>query len=269
MTEIFYYSGTGFTLKAAKLLKEKINGDVKLSPIISAIRKKDFSSNANRVGLLMPMHAFGIPIPFLNFLKNADFKNAEYIFSLVTRGGAPTRMHIEIDKILKKNGKKLNLFHYVTTPNTFDIIFPVHTTAEMAKEREEFNETVTNIADLVNDDKEIINKGYRNRFFEWTLFPLLKILNRKTGYFNLQSSFYSDSKCTGCGICEEMCLSEKIKLRQNKPNWNKNIQCQFCLSCLHLCPSKSVQVANSKTPELGRIYCNDIDYKDIANQKKV
>jgi ferredoxin len=43
--------------------------------------------------------------------------------------------------------------------------------------------------------------------------------------------FYTDTKCNGCGICERVCLSKKIKMTDNKPIWQKNpLLCVFCLS---------------------------------------
>jgi len=37
-----------------------------------------------------------------------------------------------------------------------------------------------------------------------------------------KEEFYSNSKCSGCGICEKVCLSNKIKLINKRPEWQKN-----------------------------------------------
>jgi Pyruvate/2-oxoacid:ferredoxin oxidoreductase delta subunit/flavodoxin len=269
MTEIFYFSGTGFTLKAAKIMKKELNDEVVLSPVIGAMRSGYDRSGAERIGLLLPMHAFGLPLAFRDFLRSFHFKNAKYIFSLVTRGGAPARIHKEIGKYLKKQNKKLNAFCFATTRNTFDVIFKVHMDPEFEKLHLEFEKTVRNFAKTVNANENTINLGYRNRFLEYILFPFLKMLNHATGYFNLQNSFYADKKCTGCGKCKQMCLSGKIKLSKGRPWWQKEIQCQFCLACLHLCPQKAIQVRKSKTPELGRIFDKDTSCAEIAKQKNL
>ncbi len=269
MTEIFYFSGTGFTLKAAKIMKEELNNEVVLTPVIGAIRSGYNRSDADRIGLLLPMHAFGLPLACRDFLRGFNFKNAKYIFSLVTRGGAPARIHKEIEKYLKRHNKKLNAFCFATTHNTFDIIFKIHLDPEFEKLRMEFENTVRNFAKTVNINENSIDLGYRNRFLEYILFPLLKKLNHATGYFNLQNSFYADEKCIGCGKCEEMCLSGKIKISNGRPCWQKGIQCQFCLACLHLCPEKAIQVRKSKTAGLGRIFDKDISCTEIANQKSL
>jgi len=269
MTEIFYYSGTGFTLKAAKIMQAELEEDVILTPIIGAMKNGVKESRAEKVGLLMPMHAFGLPKAYIKFLKGFRFPKARYIFSLVTRGGAPTRMHKEINKYLKRQNKTLNAFRYATAPNTFDIIFHVHATEELTEERSNFDNAVKAFAGIVNDNINLINPGYRNRFLEYFLFPILKMLNRWTGYFHLQNDFYADDKCTGCGRCEKMCLSGKIRMAGDKPEWQRGISCQFCLACLQLCPEQAVQVRKTKTPELDRIFCPDIDYREIAAQKKM
>ncbi|GAH26880.1 unnamed protein product [marine sediment metagenome] len=51
--------------------------------------------------------------------------------------------------------------------------------------------------------------------------------------------FYADSKCTGCGICEKVCLSQKIKMINKKPVWQKNVKCYLCYACLNYCPEQS------------------------------
>ena len=36
-------------------------------------------------------------------------------------------------------------------------------------------------------------------------------------YNGAKDYFYANSKCTGCGTCEKICLSGKIKMINNKP----------------------------------------------------
>ncbi len=266
-TEIFYYSGTGFTIKAAKTAAEVLGENVKLTPVVGAMRSGRRVSSAKKVGLFFPMHAFGLPRACTRFMKEYRFPKAEYIFSLVTRGGAPARMHLEINRYLKNQKRKLNAFGYATAPNTFDIIYKVHEGLEMREARAAFEDDVKKFATRVLENEQFIDKGYRNRMLEYILFPFLKVLNRRTGYFFLQNDFYADENCTGCGICSKMCLSGKIAMENGHPIWRKNVQCDYCFACLQLCPEKAVQVRNSKTGELERIFCKEISRSEIANQK--
>jgi formate hydrogenlyase subunit 6/NADH:ubiquinone oxidoreductase subunit I len=59
--------------------------------------------------------------------------------------------------------------------------------------------------------------------------------------------FCADSKCSGCGICEKICLSGKIKMVDEKPVWQKNVNCFFCYACLNYCPRYAVQIKSTRT----------------------
>lgn len=84
--------------------------------------------------------------------------------------------------------------------------------------------------------------------------------------------FYSDSKCTGCGICEKVCLSGKIKVVDKKPVWQRDVTCFLCYACLNFCPARSIQIKSriymkSYTEENER-YCHPYaTADDIAEQK--
>jgi len=73
----------------------------------------------------------------------------------------------------------------------------------------------------------------------------------------VKNYFYSDSKCTGCGICEKVCPSQKITMEGNKPLWQRNVDCYMCYACLNFCPTEAIQIylkiyMKSYTPERGR-----------------
>jgi MinD superfamily P-loop ATPase len=83
----------------------------------------------------------------------------------------------------------------------------------------------------------------------------------------LEKDFYTDGNCISCGKCALLCPAEKIKIIDNRPTWNENIECQFCLGCLHRCPTESIQIKNTKTKILGRIYPQEIKLEELINQK--
>ena len=58
----------------------------------------------------------------------------------------------------------------------------------------------------------------------------------------VKNYFYSDSKCTGCGICEKVCPFQKITMEDNKPLWQHNVDCYMGYACLNFCPTKAIQI---------------------------
>lgn len=268
-TQIFYYSGTGFSLKAVKIIAEQIGDDVRITPIVGAMKQKDKKSDAERIGFVFPMHAFGVPDFVIEFIKNFRFGNPKYTFALITRGGAPTRMHKEMNKLLKVHGIKLDAFAYATAPNTFDTIFKIHKhpDPEVVKAQKRFTEDITTFSQRINNNEHFYDIGYRDRFSEYILFPFMRWLSKKTRYFSLENDFYSDDSCNSCGMCEKMCLSGKIKIKDEKPVWQKEVECQFCLACLQLCSSRAIQVHQTNSHKEGRIFEEGINRQEICQQK--
>lgn len=84
--------------------------------------------------------------------------------------------------------------------------------------------------------------------------------------------FYADSRCTGCGVCERVCPSRKIRLNGERPVWQRNVLCYMCFACLNFCPARSVQIRSipgvkSGSTENGRYPHPYATVKDIASQK--
>ena len=84
--------------------------------------------------------------------------------------------------------------------------------------------------------------------------------------------FYYDEKCTGCGVCESVCLAEKVQLVGGGPVWQEAIKCHGCFACLNFCPEESIQVESkwylkSYTDQNGRYHHPAITANDIAGQK--
>lgn len=80
-------------------------------------------------------------------------------------------------------------------------------------------------------------------------------------------NFYCDTTCTGCGICEQVCLSKKIAMIDGKPVWQKDVQCYFCYACFNFCPARSILVKRVYMKKSDRYIHPKITAKDIAGQK--
>jgi heterodisulfide reductase subunit A-like polyferredoxin len=85
--------------------------------------------------------------------------------------------------------------------------------------------------------------------------------------------FYADSGCTGCGVCERVCPSRKIRLNEKRPAWQPSVLCYMCFACLNFCPAHSVQIRSipgvkSRSTENGRYPHPYATIKDIAAQKE-
>jgi formate hydrogenlyase subunit 6/NADH:ubiquinone oxidoreductase subunit I len=79
-------------------------------------------------------------------------------------------------------------------------------------------------------------------------------------------NFLLDECCIGCGLCEKICTTKRIKMNENKPEWiNEN--CNFCYACFNYCPVQAIGVKHY-TKKLGRYHHPEINSEDIACQNK-
>jgi ferredoxin len=83
-----------------------------------------------------------------------------------------------------------------------------------------------------------------------------------------------DLKCTGCGICEKVCPSSKIKIVDATPIWQCKVDCYFCYACLNFCPNQAIQIHSqiymkSFTTEKGRYPHPYAGVIDMVAQKTV
>ncbi len=280
-TDIYYFSGTGNSLYIAKKL-QKLMPDSKLIPIVSLLNKKIIKTNADTIGIIFPLQGPTFPNAVKQFLEKIDLTLTGYIFAIATRGGTTSRILEEMNKILKKQNKELNAHFHITMFNNDPKLlnknnksheFYVPTKEDLLNKEEEINEKLDMIQKIVIN-KQISHQRDKEYSFKYnyilekiTLFAT-KLMESKS----IKNYFYTDSNCTGCGICKKVCLANRIEMMDGKPNWNDTILCYMCYACLNCCPVESVQI-NSKwymksyTTIQGRYphpYCS---VKDIEEQK--
>ncbi len=268
-TQIFYFSGTGNSLYIARELQRKLP-DSTVVPIIDALNTDKIEVTGDVVGFVFPIHAFTLPIPVKKFLERVHLNSASYIFAIATRGGSPCRIFTDIDKILKKKGKSLDSRFFINMPNNYIPVLEAPTQAEIKRLEAEAEKKLEIIqAAIVNRRKEQEKDPNGSFWKENILFPVLTAFFHKTGYLNTERNFYSDSNCSGCGLCAKTCLSNKIEMKDGAPHWRKDTACIFCLACIHYCPSKAIQLRKTKTPSRGRYHHAEVTARNIAAQKQV
>jgi formate hydrogenlyase subunit 6/NADH:ubiquinone oxidoreductase subunit I/flavodoxin len=273
--KIFYYSGTGNSLHVARELQKRIP-KTELSAIVSLLEKDNIIPDSDRIGIVFPVYVNSVPIQVRQFLSKLDPSNFKYIFAIATHGNYtnPTLSEILVDKLLKKRGKDLDSF--------FDIEMSVNTPrgimpawfpggkdwADHIKEKNvaEKEKNVQKIIDeavrIITSPKRTLRKSpsFTNRIKE-------KLITRLTGKSGREIAFHADSSCTGCGICQKVCLSRKIKMVGDRPSWKKEIDCFYCYACFNFCPEQAILVGKEYLKKDGRYHHPSVTASDIAGQK--
>ena len=261
--ELFYFSGTGNSIHVARELQRRIPNTT-LKPIISALNKDQPKSVSDIVGFIFPIHAHTYPWVVEKFLRKIDLQSASYVFAISNRECAD-KVFLEMNEIFKKKKFTLNASFMVNTPENFVPVFKVPTEEEIIELESKMLEKLDKIQRLIINNIPFHEKtGPIVNVFANTLLRLSNFIFTRTRYLNLQKSFIADDKCTGCGICEKICLSEQIKIIDKKPTWDLSIPCTYCFACISYCPTQAIQAWRTK--KKGRYHHPLIKAKDIAEQ---
>ena len=271
--EIFYFSGTGNSLHVAKELQKR-NPDFVLSSIAAKTSSGMPKTNAEAIGFVFPIHYLTLPRIVTDFITKLDLSDAQYIFAIGTRGGTPSNAFGDMDKLLKRKGKKLDAaFLLNMCENDMKFKGYITPTTEKIAERESavldklgtIERVIRNREPSREEDREILHPFSP---------ALLKVMSVLTPLITKKerTEFFSDEKCTGCGTCAKVCLANKIKMADNKPVWLKETPCYACFACINYCPAQAVQVKStpalkSYTSVQGRYHHPAVTADGIAEQK--
>ncbi len=264
--EIYTFSGTGNSLHTARELAARFP-DASLHPIIGALGEDTIEMHADVVGLVFPVHAFTFPWAVKRFLEKANFDSASYIFAVATRE-CFARVFSDIDKLLERQNKKLDAYFSFEMPQNYIPVYNVYS-------QERRNEVEARMLERLDLIEKIVAKGETFRpkdppgwfLLSQIVFPVLTAYFQNIRFPNMEKSFYADHNCNGCGICEQVCLTNKIRIEDGKPVWQDETKCAYCFACLHYCPEQAIQIRGRRTARRGRYHHPAITVKDIASQK--
>ncbi len=239
-TEIYYFSGTGNSLHVARELQKRLP-EADLVPIVRVLREPLPKTTADTVGFVFPNFCLTAPIPLHDFLEKVDVASARYLFALCTRGGTPSDAFDYINVLLKRQGRRLDAQLNITMPWNHPLgkeNLPALATeerkafleAEMQRKLDAFSQYIlAHEAYLAEDtDADYVIPQWAKAMSLW----IPKSLNYELHRYMYQDMvhFYSDEQCTGCGICERVCLSHKIQIVNQKSVWQETVKCYSCMA---------------------------------------
>jgi NAD-dependent dihydropyrimidine dehydrogenase PreA subunit len=281
-TTIYYFSGTGNSLHVARELHERLP-DSELVPILGLAGKGPVRTSAETVGFVFPHYASSLPKVVHTFIERIDLASASYLFAIVTRGGTKTWAFVEIDEILKEKGRQLDAHFAITMPGGNDALLKGYA-AQINEERIGRLESAM-LAQLDSICRIVLNRETSREadspavppppllaIFGPLLDALTPTLIQLGRRVESSFDFYYDETCTGCGVCERVCLAGKVHMIDDGPVWSDSVRCHGCFACLSFCPKGSIQVRSkwylkSYTEQNGRYHHPNITANDIAGQK--
>lgn len=248
---IFYFSGTGNSLKVAKDIAAAIE-DCELT---SMGKSHKLSGTYERIGFVYPVYSFGIPGVVERFVKALDLlanKNS-FIFAVCTSGSGIAGGLTNISKIIGGKGGKLS---YGETIRCFANYVGLYAMGSDADNKAKAQTQATK--QVIKDIQSLaVKPPYKNNPMTLLHGPLIKWLAKMDKEFNVSEA------CNGCATCSKVCPVGNIKMQDGKPIFLPH--CEQCMACIQWCPKEAINVKD-KTQNRGRYHHPDVTLADMINK---
>jgi ferredoxin/flavodoxin len=257
-TTIFYYTGTGNSLWAARTLTDEL-GEAEL------ISMPEFQAgkavNSGIVGLVFPVYIWGVPAPVLRFVNTMKGSRPDYLFAMVTNGGQVSNTLVQLKRVLAGNGLTLSSGFEIKMPSNYIPWGGPGAKDEQNRCFELAQKKITRIAALIKAKADMpVEMG---PFWQRILFSAIyKMTFSQVPKMDRQ--FWTDDKCNSCGICSRVCPAGNISMIEGRPAWKH--RCEQCFACLQWCPREAVQYGK-KTPQYERYHHPEILLNDVLKSK--
>ena len=255
-TTIYYFSGTGNSLKIAKDISKAIS-DCRLRHIAAVMARRDTTPvDSEKVGIIFPVYVDGLPIIVEKFLRSLKTQPGAYIFAVANYGGAAGGSLLQADNILREQGCNLSAAFGLKMPDNTQILFPPSSKEE---QKEDFDNEIMEaaviggkIAKGMTVGLELIQDAQRSLGASWQ--------RPQFDPQKMAASFTTNDTCDGCALCEQVCPVDNIAIEGAKPRWLDH--CEQCLACMQWCPHEAIQFSK-RTSTWGRYHHPEIRVDEL------
>lgn len=240
MNKIYWFSGTGNTLKLAREFAAQL-GDTELVQI-SALPQQDMTLEGDTVGIFFPVYCFGIPRIVSRFLIKAKVRNGAqpYIYAVAASAGMSGAALPMAKELLAKGGLNLSAGFSFTMPGNY---IPLYGPASESRQKKDFEKAAVKTLSVVLAVKERRILKPEASFFPMNIIGRLVARRAIACLATADRWFWVDRKCDCCGLCAKICPVSNIELDGGRPKWKGN--CEQCMACLQWCPKEAIQFRNA------------------------
>ena len=231
-TTIFWFSGTGNSLYAAKRLAEAL-GNSKLVPMASGVPDEALDG---RIGFVFPSYYGDLPRLVRRFVEDLCIPPDADVFAVVTMGAFGQGSIKALGELLKAKGASLRYGVGVRINGNYILnydpaLFGAKSGSQITSKLNKADKKILRIAEDIKNGRRLVKT---NPITAKTLYKDIE---------SLDAGFTADEKCTGCGLCEKLCPVDNIKLTDGKPVWQHH--CEHCVACISWCPTAAINNGDS------------------------
>jgi len=248
-TIIYWFSGTGNSLYAAKCLASELGG-ASLYPMTADVPSGAVGGSGERIGFVFPSYYSNLPRIVRSFIEKLDIRDGTYLFGLVTMGGLGLGSVAALESALKQKNLRLDYGRGILMPANYIVMYNPADGSKAGNRLDKISKKFSKIALSIKAGARSVKK------IQFTANNLYKNIEA------LDSQFFAEDSCTGCAQCAKICPAGNIVMENNKPRWLHH--CEHCVACISWCPVQAIQYGE-KTKARRRYHNPKIEVKEIRN----
>jgi flavodoxin/ferredoxin len=233
-TVIYYYSATGNSLVAARMIAKRLG----TTELISMKKTTGPISpgGASRIGLVFPVHIFGVPVAVANFIENLSAPADAFIFAVATNGGMACATLKQAEQLMEHRSMKLSAGFALKMVNNCTAVGEAPALDKQKSLLQNSVKRINRICGAIEKRTKHIYAGIPvvNWIFSTKLYG-----NALPKIPAMDKTYVAQETCNGCGICRKVCQAKNIVMENGRPVWQHH--CEACYACLQWCPKEAIQ----------------------------
>ena len=237
---ILYYSATGNTKFAAKLLAKLLNDES--IDLLERIRTEDYTPISSEKPFIIcsPVYVCEPPRFLCKFLKQLKLKGNPNVYFVFTSGGYAGISSKIARRLVRRKGMNYMGRAELRMPRNYiaNTLYDMLPPEESRQRILESGRQIPRIAHQIKMGRPL--KGRHIFLFESAVtYPFTPVWTRLT---HTSKPFYTTDACIGCGKCARLCPLNNIEMKDQKPQWKK--PCAHCMACIANCPFEAIEYGN-------------------------
>lgn len=236
-----YFSGTGNSRRIADECRKEFENHSNVVDISSVTKNVQIPDDAEWVGLVFPVYAFGIPRICKQYLKGlGKSRETKKAFVIVTPGakdesGFSIR---ECQDLLRRKNIELVYGTVIQMPINWTTFVALQPSEEAAALIEDGVREAARVADEVLAGQRLMHRCKKPDHYSLVRFHFESLAFKFFGIRFLWRLFSVTSKCNGCGKCAKTCPTRSIAMTGGNPKWTRS--CEQCMRCVNTCPNGAI-----------------------------
>lgn len=229
---IYYFSGTGNSLRAAQVVANTLGHTEIISMRCNPADVPAVDSDV--IGFVFPIYHWTLTEAVCEFISKLSINPKAYIFAVSTLYRINGYAFEVLDELLKQKGASLQYAKRVYSIANLCIVYP-----PFPSEREMIPKMERNLKKVASEIQNRRTNSYSKAgVLTRLLFPhmmpkYLSILH------DIDIGFSVSSNCISCGVCSRVCPRRNISIINGIPTFSHNCSC--CMACVAYCPTKAIQ----------------------------